>query len=34
MGFRSLEWNWPKEAVNIPIWAWIVAGSKIFVFSS
>ena len=19
MGYRSLEWNWPKEAMNIPI---------------
>ena len=18
MGYRSLEWNWPKEAMNIP----------------
>ena len=24
MGYRSLEWNWPKEAMNIPIWAGIV----------
>ena len=21
MGYRSLEWNWPKEAMNRPIWA-------------
>ena len=24
MGYRSLEWNWPKEAMNIPIGAGIV----------
>ena len=24
MGYRSLEWNWPKEAMNLPIWAGIV----------
>ena len=26
------EWNWPKEAMNIPIWAgiWAVAGGKLF----
>ena len=34
MGNRSLEWNWPKEAMNIPIWArivlGIVAGAKMF----
>ena len=24
MGYRNLEWNWPKEAMNIPIWAGIV----------
>ena len=23
MGYRSLEWNWPKEAMNKPIWAGI-----------
>ena len=21
MGYRSLEWNWPKKAMNRPIWA-------------
>ena len=30
MGFRSLEWNWPKEAMNIPIWTGIVDGAKLF----
>ena len=30
MGYRSLEWNWPKEATNRPIWAVIVAGAKMF----
>ena len=30
MGYRSLEWNWPKEAMNIPIWAGIVDGAKLF----
>ena len=30
MGYRSLEWNWPKEAMNIPIWAGIVDGPKLF----
>ena len=30
MGYRSLEWNWPKEAKNIPIWAGIVDGAKLF----
>ena len=29
MGYRSLEWNWPKEAMNIPRWAEIVDGIKI-----
>ena len=28
--YRSLEWNWPKEAMNIPIWAGIVDGAKLF----
>ena len=28
MGCRSLEWNWPKEAISTPIWAVIVAGAK------
>ena len=26
---RSLEWNWPKEAMNLPIWAGIVDGAKL-----
>ena len=30
MGYRSLEWNWPKEAMNVPIWASIVDGAKLF----
>ena len=30
MGYRSLEWNRLKEAVNIPIWAGIVDGAKLF----
>ena len=32
MGYRSLEWNWPKEAMNRPIWARasIVDGTKLF----
>ena len=30
MGYRSLEWNWPKEAMNRPIWAVIVDGAKLF----
>ena len=30
MGCRSLEWNWPKEAMNIPIGAGIVDGAKVF----
>ena len=30
MGYRSLEWNWPKEAMNIPIWAGIVDEAKLF----
>ena len=30
MGYHSLEWNWPKEAMNIPIWASIVDGAKLF----
>ena len=31
MGYRSLELNWPKEAMNIPIWAGIVVdGAKLF----
>ena len=24
MGYRSLEWNWPKDAMNILFWAGIV----------
>ena len=30
MGYRSLEWNWPKETMNRPIWAGIVDGAKLF----
>ena len=30
MGYCSLEWNWPKEAMNRPIWAGIVDGAKLF----
>ena len=30
MGYRSLEWNWPKEAMNRPIWAGIFDGTKLF----
>ena len=30
MGYHSLEWNWPKYAMNIPIWAGIVDGAKLF----
>ena len=30
MGYRGLEWNWPKEAMNIPIWAGVVDGAKLF----
>ena len=30
MGYRSLEWNWPKEAMNRPIRAGIVDGAKLF----
>ena len=30
MGYRSLEWNWPIEAMNRPIWAGIVDGAKLF----
>ena len=30
MGYHSLEWNWPKEAMNRPIWAGIVDGAKMF----
>ena len=33
MGCRSLEWNWPKEAMNRPIWASIVDGAKLLHFS-
>ena len=33
MGCRSLEWNWPKEAMNIPIGAGIDDGSKLFYLS-
>ena len=27
MGYRSLEWNWPKDAMNRPIWAGIADGA-------
>ena len=30
MGYRSLEWNWPKEAMNRPVWAGIVDEAKLF----
>ena len=30
MGYRSLEWKWPKEAMNRPTWAGIVAEAKVF----
>ena len=30
MGYRSLGWNWPKEAKNIHIGAGIVDGAKVF----
>ena len=30
MGYHSLEWNWPKEAMNRPIWAGIVDGAKLY----
>ena len=30
MGYPSLEWNWPKEAMNRPIGAGIVDGAKLF----
>ena len=33
MGYRSLEWNWPKEAINIPIWAGIVDGALLSSFN-
>ena len=32
MGYRRLQWNWLKEAMNIPNWAGIVAGAKLFNF--
>ena len=32
MDYRSLEWNWPKEAMNRSIWAGIVDGAKLFNF--
>ena len=28
MGYCSLEWKWPKEAMNIPMRAGIVDGAK------
>ena len=30
MGYRSLGWNWPKEAMNRPIGAGIADGAKLF----
>ena len=30
MGYRSLEWNWPKEAMNKSIGAGIVDEAKLF----
>ena len=30
MGYRSLEWNWPKEATNRPMWARSFAEAKMF----
>ena len=30
MSCRSLEWNWPKKAMHIPIWAGIVARAEVF----
>ena len=32
VGCRSLEWNWPKEAMNLTIWAGIVDGAKLITF--
>ena len=29
MGYHSLEWNWPKEAMSIPIGAGIVNEAKL-----
>ena len=29
MGYLSLQWNWPKEEMNIPIWAGIVDGARL-----
>ena len=30
VGYRSLEWNWPKEAMNMTIGVGIVDGAKVF----
>ena len=30
MGYRSLEWNWPKEAMDRSIGVDIVDGAKLF----
>ena len=30
MGYRSLEWNWPKEAMDRSTWAGIVYGAKVY----
>ena len=27
---QQIEWNWPKEAINRPIWAGIVYRAKLF----
>ena len=32
-GYHSLEWNWPKDAMNRPMGAGLVAGAKVFFFS-
>ena len=30
VSYRSLEWNWPKEVMNLHIGVGIVAGAKMF----
>ena len=32
MGYHSLEWNWPKEAMNIPIGAEIIKSQAVLTF--
>ena len=32
MGYHRLEWNWPKEDMNIPIWVGIFEGARLFNF--